>query len=116
MYRKQAVQAVGGYRSFRRAEDYDLYLRLLHNGHYALNIGDVLVCARVDTGAFSRRASTATMKGCVQSRWYAFRIGYSSLLDFLICVAGEFVILVSPIKLQQFIYRKFLRKRIANNS
>lgn len=110
MYRRSAVEAVGGYRGFRRSEDYDLYLRLLQGGYTACNLTEVLVKARVDTGAFSRRASLATLKGCARSRWYAYRIGYSSLMDVLVCVGGEFVILISPRKLQQFIYSRFLRK------
>lgn len=110
MYRRSAVQAVGGYRSFRRSEDYDLYLRLLHGGYPAGNLPDILVKARVDNSAFSRRASVATLRGCARSRWYAYRIGYSSLLDVAVCVAGELVILISPARVQQFIYSKFLRK------
>lgn len=110
MYRRSAVQAVGGYRSFRRSEDYDLYLRLLHGGYPAENLPDILVKARVDNSAFSRRASVATLRGCARSRWYAYRIGYSSLLDVAVCVAGELVILISPARVQQFIYSKFLRK------
>lgn len=110
MYRRDAVEQIGGYRQLRRCEDYDLYLRLLHAGFYAENLEDVLVKVRVDSGAMSRRASRSTLRGVVNSRWYAFRIGYSSLLDFLICVAGEFVILICPGSVQQFIYSTFLRR------
>lgn len=110
MYRRSAVLAVGGYRNFRRNEDYDLYLRLLHHDFYAGNLPETLVKARVDAGAFSRRASWATLKGCAQSRWYAFRIGYSSLMDFLICVVGQFVVFASPVKLQHLIYQKLFRR------
>lgn len=110
MFRRSAVEAVGGYRHFRRSEDYDLYLRLLHNGCFAGNLDRVLVKARVDAGAFSRRASVATLKGCARSRWYAYKIGYSSLLDVCVCVGGELVILLSPEIIQKFIYNRFLRK------
>lgn len=110
MYRRSAVQAVGGYGDLRRSEDYDLYIRLLKAGCYAQNIPQVLAHVRVDNSARSRRASLDTMKGCARSRWRAFRIGYSSLLDFLICVTGEFLIAISPGKLQHFIYCHLLRK------
>lgn len=110
MYRREAVKAVGGYRDFRRNEDYDLYLRMLHAGCYAQNLPDILVKARVNNGAYSRRASWATFDGCMKSRWYGYKIGYSSLLDFLVCVLGELVIVISPRKLQHFIYQRFLRK------
>lgn len=110
MYRRSAVEAVGGYRQLRRCEDFDLYIRLLHAGFYAENLEDVLVKVRVDNSACSRRASFSTLQGCVRSRWYSFRIGYSSLLDFLICTVGEFVILICPSSVQQFIYNSFLRQ------
>lgn len=110
MYRRSAVLSVGGYRDFRRGEDYDLYLRLLHGGNYAGNLKKVMVKVRVNSDAQGRRASWETLKGCARSRWYAFRIGYASFMDFLICVVGETVILVSPACVQSFIYRRFLRK------
>ena len=116
MYRRSAVLAVGGYRDFRRNEDYDLYLRLLHAGYPAANLPETLVKVRVDSGALSRRASFGTLKGCVRSRWYAFRIGYSSFLDFLFCAVGELVIVISPPKVQNFIYRRFLRTRCAEEA
>lgn len=110
MYRRHAVEEVGNYRPLRRCEDYDLYIRLLHAGFYAENIQEVLVKVRVDNGALSRRASRSTMKGVVRSRWAAYRLGYSSLLDFLICAVGEFVILICPARTQQSIYHYFLRR------
>lgn len=112
MYRRSAVLAVGGYRDFCRSEDYDLYLRLLNAGYYAENLPLCLVKVRVNNGAFARRASKDTLRGCARSRWYAYRIGYSSLLDFLICVLGELVIMLSPPKIQHYIYLYFLRKKV----
>lgn len=109
MYRRRAVEAVGGYRKLRRCEDFDLYIRLLHAGYYTENLQDVLVKVRVDNSACSRRASLDTLKGCIQSRWNSFRLGCCSLLDVLYCVMGECVILVCPSGVQRFIYNSFLR-------
>ncbi len=110
MYKRSKVLSVGGYRSLRRCEDYDMYLRLLHNGYYSENLSDVLVKVRVDKRANMRRASFSTLIGCVKSRWNAFRIGYSSFFDFLYCCIGELVILFCPGKIQQLIYSRFLRE------
>lgn len=111
MYRRSAVLAVGGYRNFRRYEDYDLYIRLLHAGYQAENLTKVLVKARVSNGALSRRASWHALTDCVRCRWYALRIGFSSLADFLYCIVGQIVIFISPAGLRQFIYQKFLRQK-----
>lgn len=110
MYRREAVVKVGGYRSLRRSEDYDLFIRLLHGGYYCENVEQVLVLARVDADAFARRASFGTLKGCAKSRWDSYKLGYGSLLDVCVCVCGELVILVSPPSLRKFLYRRFLRK------
>lgn len=110
MYRREAVQKVGGYRDFRRSEDFDLYIRLLHAGYYGENLDQVLVKARVDADAFSRRGSWETLAGCANSRWQSFRMGYASLLDVCVCVAGEAVIMLSPNGLRKLIYQRFLRK------
>ena len=112
MYRRSAVLAVGGYRDLRRCEDYDMYVRLLHAGYRAVNVSDILVHARVNREAFARRGSWITLKGCILSRWGAYRLGYSSLIDVLVCVAGECVVIISPKWLKQFIYSRFLRKSV----
>lgn len=111
MYRKQAVQRVGGYRKLRRCEDFDLYIRLLCADYYCENIDRVLVQVRVDGDALDRRASFGTLKGCADSRWKSYRLGYASLWDVCVCVGGELFILVCPNAVQRWIYRRFLRKK-----
>lgn len=110
MYKKSAVLAAGGYRPLRRNEDYDLYVRLLAKGYYAENIPLSLVKVRVNTDAVHRRVSFGTVKGCVISRWNAYKIGYASLGDFLYCVIGQFIVFICPRKVQKWIYARFLRK------
>lgn len=110
MYRRNAVIAAGGYSDLRRNEDYDLYIRLLKNGCHAENLPVTLVKVRVDEKAQLRRGSKSTLYGCIQSRWKAYRIGYSSFWDFLYCVAGQLLVCICPGKLQRMIYSKFLRR------
>lgn len=110
MYKKSAVEAVGGYRPLKRCEDFDLYTRLLHTGHVTRNVDTVLVSARVDRGGASRRASMATLKGISASRWYAVKIGFASLGDYLFCVLGELFIMVTPRCVSRYVYQKFLRQ------
>lgn len=112
MYRKAAVKAVGGYRDFRRSEDYDLYVRLLNAGYQGANIPAVLVNVRVDKDAQVRRTSWQSLKGCVRSRWCAYRCGFSSLGDFLYCSIGGFVLFIVPGWLQQRLYMCFFRQKI----
>lgn len=110
MYKKSAVIAVGGYNRLRRNEDYDLYIRLLANGYYAENLPVSLAKVRVNADANHRRASGSTFIGCVQSRWRAYRMGYSSLWDFIVCSAGQLVVCICPGGLQQKIYSRLFRR------
>ena len=110
MYRKSAVLKVGGYRPMGRNEDFDLYIRLLHADYYARNIPGILTNARTDRTAMRRRASWQTLKGCAKSRWNSLRTGYCSIVDFLVCVGGQFVVWICPVSVQEWIYQKFLRK------
>ncbi|MBR4057395.1 MAG: glycosyltransferase [Oscillospiraceae bacterium] len=111
MYRREAVMQVGAYRNLRRAEDFDLYIRLLHAGYYCENMDQVLVRARVNSAAFARRGSVATLKGCVQSRWNSYKLGYASFLDVCVCVCGGIVMLLSNPAICKFIYKLFLRDK-----
>ena len=111
MYRKSAVVAVGGYHALRRAEDYDLYCRLLHSGYYAENLSDVLVKVRADRDARGRRTSWETLRGFIYARWRAYRLGFSSLVDFAVSCGAQCVMFVCPRKLQNFIYSRFLRTK-----
>lgn len=111
MYRRSAVLKVGGYNKMRRCEDFDLYTRLLCAEYYCENLSEVLVQVRVDQDALARRASMDTLKGCLDSRWRAYKLGYASLLDVVVCVGGELFIAICPAGVQRWIYRRFLRKQ-----
>lgn len=50
MYKRSAVLKVGGYKAMTRSEDYDLYVRILHEGYYCKNINDDLVLTRQTEG------------------------------------------------------------------
>lgn len=110
MFRKSAVEAVGGYKPLRRGEDYDLYTRLLNAGYKGKNLPQILTYMRVGGGVHGRRASWVTYRTFVVTRWNAYRIGFASLWDFLVCVGVQTVYFVSPSKLQQAFYRRCLRK------
>jgi len=60
--RRTMVMAVGGYRSARGFEDYDLWLRLLANKYELDNISPSLVLARVEKSHRIRRLGFAYIK------------------------------------------------------
>lgn len=55
IFRKDAVQAVGGYPALRKAQDYALWSLLLQKGYKLANLPDVLLRMRTGSGLFERR-------------------------------------------------------------
>ena len=62
MFRKAAVDAVGGYKPFYLMEDYYLWVRMLENGCTCRNIEEVLVDVRVGAAMYRRRSTGAYLK------------------------------------------------------
>ena len=110
MYKRDDVLAAGGYGTLRRAQDYELYVRMLHKGYRARNIETVLSSARLDADNLARRASLNNLKGFLPVHWAIFRNGYSSLPDFIIPCAGQLAYMVLPKGLRGRLYQKLLRK------
>lgn len=110
MYKKSAVQKVGGYKAMTRGEDYDLYIRLLLNDFYCRNIDESLVYARIKDKGSDRRTSFATYRGFIKTRWYALKTGYSSIWDFAVACGAQTAVFLAPKFLQEYIYRRILHK------
>jgi glycosyltransferase involved in cell wall biosynthesis len=62
VYRRQAVQAAGGYGDLPLMEDYALFARMLQNGARAVNVAEPLVFYRVGATAFKRRGGTDLLR------------------------------------------------------
>ncbi len=62
IYRRQAVQAAGGYGDLPLMEDYALFARMLQNGARAVNVAEPLVYYRVGATAFKRRGGTDLLR------------------------------------------------------
>lgn len=116
MFRKSVVEKVGGYKAMTRSEDYDLYVRILHEGYCCKNIGDDLVFARIKERRADRRTSYATYQGFIRTRWYALRLGYSSWWDFLVACGAQTAVFLSPPGLQGLVYKKLLHKPVGDTA
>lgn len=111
IYRKEAVLKAGGYMNLRRCEDYNLYIRMLHNGAKAMNIDESLVYYRLTDDTYNRRASLRNTVAFIRTRYHAMRIGFASPLDFLVACAGQLILAVLPKPLKKMFYIKLLRNR-----
>lgn len=104
MFRKSALEAVGGYRHFPGLEDYDLWSRLLANGYQIANIPEILVKARIGNRFASRRGGWAYFKRYLQLRKEQHRIGYLSIKEYIVACVLTFGITVMPEKLREKAY------------
>ncbi len=115
-YRKSLVQKCGGYRQLSRAEDYDLVCRMLQAGAHFKTLPELLVRVRVDNGAFSRRNNWQHTKSLISVRWGLYRIGFTSLWDFIIMAGSHIALMLMPERLIQWLYEKKLRTPYNGNN
>lgn len=108
VYRKSAVQQVGGYREMGKMEDYWLWARLIKADFRVGNIADALVKYRVGAGAYTRRGGIAQWESekMIQK---AFReIGFTTKWQYFrnILIRGSYRFIPTPVR--KLLYRNFV--------
>ncbi len=111
MYKKQDILVAGGYSSYARCEDYDLFVRVISSGFKTMNINKPLVSYRLTSDSFKKRASFKNTKSFISVRWKIYKSGYNSFYDFLITCFTQVVISFLPLRIRKWFYREFLRKK-----
>ena len=110
MYRKSAVLAEGGYSDLKRNQDVDLFGRMLFNGHKAENIDEALLWFRSSDELAARRKSWENTRSYIATINNFRKMGYSSFADFAKVAIAQTGMYLLPVKVQNWVYRKFLRK------
>lgn len=110
MYKKSKVLDNNGYSNLRRNQDVDLFGRMIFAGCKAYNIQDSLLWFRSDDDLAKRRKSWENSKSYIGTIKRFWKMGFSSFKDYLIVLIGQTGMFLMPVKLQHFIYKKFLRK------
>lgn len=116
MYKKQAVEAAGGYRHCPWFEDYDLWSRMLLCGSTGYNIPEPVLYMRAGEAMYARRGGYTYGRQALRFRWSLKQRGLSSWMDFLISGIGQFVICILPNGLRQRFYGKVLRKEVGKGN
>lgn len=110
MYKKSCVLSVGGYSDLKRNQDVDLFGRMLFSGCKAMNIDESLLWFRCGDELAGRRKSWSNTYTYITTIWRFWKMGYASAADFIIVAIAQIMIYFMPLKLQQGIYKRFLRK------
>ncbi len=110
MYRKSKVLENDGYSDLRRNQDVDLFGRMLFSGCKAENIGESLLYFRSNDDLAKRRKSWENTKSYISTIKRFYKIGYANFGDYIMIVIAQTGMFLMPIRLQQWIYKRFLRK------
>lgn len=110
MYSKTAVLENNGYADLKRNQDVDLFGRMLFNGYKAENIDEALLLFRSSDELAKRRKSWQNTWSYIATIRNFWKMGYSSFADYAIVGIAQTGMYLMPIKLQNYIYKNFLRK------
>lgn len=110
MYKKSKVLSVGGYSDLRRNQDVDLFGRMLFSGCIAENIEESLLYFRSNDALAKRRRSWENTKSYIQTIKKFWKMGYASFFDYAMVAIAQTGMFLMPVKLQHWVYKKFLRK------
>lgn len=110
MYSKTAVLNNGGYSDLKRNQDVDLFGRMQFNGYKAENIDEALLWFRSSDELSKRRKSWQNTWSYIATIRKFWKMGYSSFVDYAMVGVAQTGMYLMPVKMQNYIYKKFLRK------
>lgn len=111
MMRKNFLMEAGGYQKFRKLEDYHLWVRfLLCKDLHVLNVSDILVYMRVDSGLYGRRGGFKYLKQYFKLRFLFYKWKFIKFHEFLFSFLAMIISSLMPVMARKFLYRKILRK------
>ena len=109
MYRKSAIMKEGGYHDLKRNQDVDLFGRMMFHGFLAENIDEALLWFRSSDELAARRKSWENTKSYIATIRKFWKMGYASFPDFALVAAAQMGMYIMPARLQNWVYRCFLR-------
>lgn len=112
MYRKDDIEAVGGFIDWFCEEDYYLWIRLALNGYKFYNIQENLVNVRVGSEMYKRRGGWKYFVSEARLQTYMLKKGVIALPRYFYNTFGRFVVQVAmPNSLRSFIFQKLFRTK-----
>jgi len=111
MYRKSAVDSVGGYQELDLMEDYWLWVRMISKGYKFANLAQVLVHARAGAGLLERRGGMRYVKSEIIAQRLFFAAGFIAFPRVLSNLVLRVLPRLVPGSVRGIIYRIALRSR-----
>ena len=110
MYSKTAVLENDVYADLKRNQDVDLFGRMQFEGYKAENIDEALLWFRSSDELAKRRKSWQNTWSYIATIRKFWKMGYASFIDYAMIGIAQTGMYLMPIKIQNYIYKKFLRK------
>lgn len=111
MYRKSAVEKMGGYKNYGRKEDLDLFIRMVNEGCKATNLPESYLCYRTNADNLQRRKTWNNCKEYIQIMYGFHRKGYNGLVDIIYVVAGQLLMFLTPERFTKKLSDRYLREK-----
>ena len=114
MYSKTAVLENNGYSDLKRNQDVDLFGRMQFEGYKAENIDEALLWFRSSDELAKRRKSWQNTWSYIATIRKFWKMGYSSFADYAMVGIAQTGMYLMPVKVQNFVYKKFFEEIIWN--
>ncbi|WP_144831853.1 glycosyltransferase [Kocuria rhizophila] len=111
VFRRSAVQAVGGYEDVPMAEDYWLWARMLHAGADVRNVAEPLVGYRISAGSYERRGGYRVLRAELGLQARLRSLGHVGFLQWAtnVMVRGGYRFV--PLRVRETAYRLMVGPR-----
>ena len=110
MYRKESVEAAGGYQDFYLLEDYFLWIRMILNHSQGYNIQEPLLWMRTGNGMYKRRSGWKYVLSQKRLFQYMRKQGLISARIYYRTVIIRAIGSLIPNAVRVFLYNRLLRK------
>lgn len=110
MFRKSAVEAVGGYEHFPLFEDYWLWARMLKAGYRIHNIPESLLWFRTSADVYQRRGGWQYAMTELKFQNSLRKLGCISCADMIINGSVRFAVRLLPNSIRKTLYDKLARR------
>ncbi len=111
VYRRAAVQQVGGYQNLPLMEDYLLFARMLSHGARPANVAEPLVYYRVGAGAYARRGGRELLRAEIALQRRFLELGITSRGQYWRNVAVRGGYRLVPERVRRVAYRRLIARR-----
>ena len=109
MYKKERVEAAGGYQDFYLLEDYYLWIRMILKKYRGYNIQEPLLWMRTGNGMYKRRSGWKYVISQKRLFQYMKKQGFISTSLYYRSIIIRTASSLFPNELRTFLYRTFLR-------